>query len=42
MRDLYEPFARSGNPIFVLDFNQLEIAKYAANAFPGNAYFLYE
>ncbi|MBL7990389.1 MAG: UDP-glucose/GDP-mannose dehydrogenase family protein [Candidatus Kapabacteria bacterium] len=33
MRDLYEPFTRSGNPIFVLDTKSAEIAKYAANAF---------
>jgi UDPglucose 6-dehydrogenase len=33
MRDLYEPFTRSGNPIYVLDTKSAEIAKYAANAF---------
>ncbi|TAE21788.1 MAG: UDP-glucose/GDP-mannose dehydrogenase family protein [Candidatus Kapaibacterium sp.] len=33
MRSLYEPFTRSGNPIFVLDTKSAEIAKYAANAF---------
>jgi UDPglucose 6-dehydrogenase len=33
MRDLYEPFTRSGNPIFVLDTKSAEVAKYAANAF---------
>jgi UDPglucose 6-dehydrogenase len=33
MRDLYEPFTRSGNPIYVLDPRSAEIAKYAANAF---------
>lgn len=33
MRSLYEPFTRSGNPIFILDTKSAEIAKYAANAF---------
>ena len=33
MRELYEPFTRSGNPIFILDTKSAEIAKYAANAF---------
>lgn len=33
MRDLYEPFTRTGNPIYVLDTKSAEIAKYAANAF---------
>jgi UDPglucose 6-dehydrogenase len=33
MRDLYEPFTRSGNPIFLLDTKSAELAKYAANAF---------
>lgn len=33
LRDLYEPFTRSGNPIFVLDIKSAELAKYAANAF---------
>ncbi len=33
MRDLYEPFVRSGNPIYVMDIKSAEITKYAANAF---------
>lgn len=33
MRDLYEPFVRSGNPIYVFDEKSAEVTKYAANAF---------
>ena len=33
MRDLYEPFVRSGNPIYVMDEKSAEITKYAANCF---------
>jgi UDPglucose 6-dehydrogenase len=33
MRDLYEPFVRDGNPIYVFDEKSAEVAKYAANAF---------
>ncbi|QLH54940.1 MAG: UDP-glucose 6-dehydrogenase [Candidatus Kapaibacterium sp.] len=33
MRDLYEPFVRSGNPIYVFDERTAEVVKYAANAF---------
>ncbi len=33
MRQLYKPFTRSGNPIFVMDELSAEITKYAANAF---------
>lgn len=33
MRDLYEPFMQSGNPVLVFDVKSAEIAKYAANAF---------
>lgn len=33
MRDLYEPFLRSGNPIYVMDEKSAEITKYAANCF---------
>ncbi|MCX5659915.1 MAG: UDP-glucose/GDP-mannose dehydrogenase family protein [Planctomycetota bacterium] len=32
MRDLYEPFVRNGNPIFVMDIPSAEMVKYAANA----------
>lgn len=32
MRDLYEPFVRQGNPIFVMDIASAEMVKYAANA----------
>ncbi|MCH8495701.1 MAG: UDP-glucose/GDP-mannose dehydrogenase family protein, partial [Balneolales bacterium] len=33
MRNLYEPFVRSGNPIIVMDERSSELTKYAANAF---------
>lgn len=33
LRDLYEPFVRSGNPIFVFDERTAEVVKYAANSF---------
>lgn len=33
MRVLYEPYVRSGNPIFVINERSAEVAKYAANAF---------
>lgn len=33
MRDLYEPFVRSGNPIFFMDEKSAEITKYAANCY---------
>ncbi|MEY3313568.1 MAG: UDP-glucose dehydrogenase family protein [Ignavibacteria bacterium] len=33
MRDIYEPFLRSGNPIYVMDEKSAEITKYAANCF---------
>jgi UDPglucose 6-dehydrogenase len=32
MRDLYEPFVRSGNPILVMEERSAELTKYAANA----------
>ncbi len=32
MRDLYEPFVRQGNPIFIMDIPSAEMVKYAANA----------
>src|SRR6185295_3227027 len=32
MRELYEPFLRTGNPILVMDNASAEMAKYAANA----------
>ncbi|MFG0249606.1 MAG: UDP-glucose dehydrogenase family protein, partial [Phycisphaeraceae bacterium JB051] len=32
MRELYEPFVRQGNPIFVMDIPSAEMVKYAANA----------
>lgn len=32
MRELYEPFVRSGNPIIVMDERSSELTKYAANA----------
>ncbi|MCX7909106.1 MAG: UDP-glucose/GDP-mannose dehydrogenase family protein [Ignavibacteria bacterium] len=33
LRDLYEPFVRSGNPIYVFDERTAEVVKYAANSF---------
>ncbi len=32
MRDLYEPFVRTGNPIYIMDERSAELAKYAANS----------
>ncbi len=32
MRDLYEPFVRTGNPLLLMDVASAEITKYAANA----------
>jgi len=32
MRELYEPFVRTGHPIFVMDHASAELTKYAANA----------
>ncbi len=32
MKELYEPFVRSGNPIIVMDERSSELTKYAANA----------
>ncbi|MGE5480651.1 MAG: UDP-glucose dehydrogenase family protein [Chloroflexota bacterium] len=33
MRDLYKPFLRSGNPIYIMDEKSAEVTKYAANGF---------
>jgi UDPglucose 6-dehydrogenase len=33
MEELYSPFVRTGNPIFVMDERSSEVTKYAANAF---------
>jgi len=33
MNDLYQPFVRSGNPIFIMDEKSAEVTKYAANSF---------
>ncbi len=33
MTDIYEPFVRNGNPIFVVSERSAELAKYAANSF---------
>ncbi|MCO5249854.1 MAG: UDP-glucose/GDP-mannose dehydrogenase family protein [Candidatus Kapabacteria bacterium] len=33
LSDLYQPFVRSGNPIYVMDEKSSELTKYAANAF---------
>jgi UDPglucose 6-dehydrogenase len=32
LRDLYEPFVRQGNPIFMMDIPSAEMVKYASNA----------
>jgi UDPglucose 6-dehydrogenase len=32
IRDLYEPFVRQGNPIYVMDVRSSEMVKYASNA----------
>jgi UDPglucose 6-dehydrogenase len=32
MRELYEPFVRTGNPVLVMDHASAELSKYAANA----------
>lgn len=33
MKDLYQPFVRSGNPIIIMDEKSAEVTKYAANSF---------
>lgn len=33
LRDLYAPFVRTGNPVFIVDIRTAEMLKYAANAF---------
>lgn len=33
MSDLYEPFVRQGNPIYIMDWRSAELTKYAANAY---------
>lgn len=33
MKDLYAPFLRSGNPIYIMDIKSAEVTKYAANSF---------
>ena len=33
MEELYSPFVRTGNPIFIMDERSSEVTKYAANAF---------
>lgn len=33
MFDLYKPFVRSGNPIYIMDEKSAEVTKYAANSF---------
>ncbi|MDX9789919.1 MAG: UDP-glucose/GDP-mannose dehydrogenase family protein [Candidatus Kapaibacterium sp.] len=33
MKDLYKPFVRSGNPIYIMDEKSAEVTKYAANAY---------
>ena len=32
IRDLYEPFVRQGNPMFIMDVRSAEMVKYASNA----------
>lgn len=33
MAELYEPFVRQGNPIYVMDERSSELTKYAANSY---------
>ncbi len=33
MKELYEPFVRQGNPIYIMDVRSAELTKYAANAY---------
>jgi UDPglucose 6-dehydrogenase len=33
MKELYEPFVRTGNPIYIMDEKSAELTKYAANSF---------
>ena len=33
MREIYNPFTRTGNPIIIMDIRSAEMTKYAANAF---------
>lgn len=33
MKELYEPFVRTGNPIYIMDEKSSELTKYAANSF---------
>ena len=33
LKDLYQPFVRSGNPIYIMDNKSAEVTKYAANSF---------
>jgi UDPglucose 6-dehydrogenase len=33
MNDLYAPFVRSGNPVYIMDIKSAEVTKYAANSF---------
>jgi UDPglucose 6-dehydrogenase len=33
LKDLYHPFVRSGNPIYIMDNKSAEVTKYAANSF---------
>ncbi len=33
LKNLYQPFVRSGNPIYIMDKKSSELTKYAANAF---------
>ena len=33
MKDLYEPFVRTGNPLIIMDERSSELSKYAANSF---------
>lgn len=33
LKNLYQPFVRSGNPIYIMDEKSSELTKYAANAF---------
>ena len=42
MRELYEPFVRTGNPILVMDPASAELTKYAANAMLATPHLVHE
>ena len=42
MRELYEPFVRTGNPVLVMDPASAELTKYAANAMLATPHLVHE